>query len=227
MRTDPTPIVATVKVEVIDGIKKLASDVAAQWKKQRTAQDAADLHGLEMGRLICEFAGRADVQVQISLVNSKENKPTGGRPKAAHCYIADLLCSPDSETGLSVRHLERCARAWMKAQKKGLPLNTSLRIAEASDLVKKVSDKSVDESQPSPERLFNTEATENENAEEREFDPDRDALVLAKKIQSFFVTPEGHQRLRSRPQRDKFAKKLNEAFEEFKIEWEILPKGRE
>ncbi len=213
-------LVAKAEVEEMKGMRELAVAVGRQWKEQRAAQDQADARGLEIGRLICEFAARAEVVVQLGVLNAKENRPNGGSPKKAHCWVAEQIANP--ELGLSTRHLERCARAFLKAQAKGLPINTSIRVAEASAVAEKYSDKPLCEMQPSPERLFNTEATGNDDDDA--FDPDRDAVIIARKIKAFFYTPEGHSRLKTKKQKDSFAQKLQEQFELLKIDWVIEPK---
>lgn len=218
---EATAIVAPAPAVEFDGIQKLAKAIHGEWAAQRKAQDSADAHGLEIGRLICEFAKRPQVAAQLAVINAKKN----GRPQAAHCYVAEQLIVSGEVSSLSQRHLERCARAFQKAQKKGLPIGTAIKIAEASDIIKKVAEKSVEESTPSPERLFNTEPNETAS-EENKFDPDVAALKLARSVRSFFYDDSNNPRLRTKAQKDAFAKKLDEAFSELGIEWAIYPKAK-
>lgn len=222
MKTDVTPIVAKADAEALDGLKALAKSIQGEWTAQRKAQDAADAHGLEMGRQICAFAASKEVQGKVAVINAKKN----GRPQAAHCFVAEQLVLSGQITGISQRHLERCARAFLKAQKKGLPLNTPIRVAEASDLVKKASDKPLDEMQPSPERLFDTDASQGNDGDRESFDPERDAFRVARKIKEFLYTPEGHPRLRSNKQKIEFATSVNKALDELGIDWELVPEER-
>lgn len=219
----PAPMVA--KAEVDGEIRKLSTAIGHQWKAQREAQDRADIHGLEIGRLICEHAEKPDVKAKLTIANAKENKPSGGRPKAAHCWVAEQVIQCGSVGGLSLRHLERCARAFMKAKAKGLPLNASIRIAEASAVATKYSDKALDDCQPSPERLFNSENDSSDPDEE--FDPEREAMVLARKVKTFFYSETGNPRFRTQKQRDQFANTLNKAFAQMRLGWSVIPNGKE
>lgn len=218
------PIVSTTEdVGSIDGLKKLAKAIHGEFAAQRKAQDVADAHGLEIGRLICEFASRGDVQAQVAVINRKKN----GRPQSAHCYIAEQLFVSGEITGLTQRHLERCARAFLKAKSKGLPINTPIRIAEASDMIARTVDKNPSDAQPSPERLFDTDAPADNGSDRDAFDPDRDALRIARKIKEFFFSPQGHPYLRNKKQKDEFAKKLEEAFESVGLtDWAVIPMER-
>lgn len=213
-------IVSADATESIEGIKKLAKAIHGEFAAQRKSQDVADAHGLEIGRLICEFASRGDVQAQISVINKNKN----GRPQAAHCYIAEQLFISGEISGLSQRHMERCARAFLKAKVKGLSLTQSIRAIEASDIIGRTVDKNPNDSQPSPERLFNTEPSE--ETESPDFDPERDALKIARKIKEFLYTPEGHPRLRSQKQKLDFAKCVDKALHEMGIDWELVPQER-
>jgi hypothetical protein len=127
---------------------------------------------------------------------------------------------------LSQQYLGRCARAWIRAEKKGLPIGTPLKVAEAPEILARVADSPSCDTMPSPERLFAVEAAEGgATAGPEAFDPERDALVLARKIRAYFFTPEGHARLRTAKQKNSFAKELNIQFETMGIDWEITPKG--
>ena len=228
MKFDSNPPAIVAQAEPDDGVKSLAKAVSKAWTEQRQAQDKADAHGLEIGRLVCEYAERADTQARVAVANEKKN----GRPKAAHCWVAEEIVKASGGKGPSIRHLERCARAYLKAQKNGLPINTPIRVAEASDIISKVADRldadgkplQPDDMQPSPERLFEIEAEEGDD-DEKKFDPEREALTLAKKIQNFFYTPEGHPKLRTKAQKTVFAKHVNKTLETIGIDWEFFPKG--
>jgi len=212
----PPAIVAKAEA-VNEGIAKLAKQIGAHYQEQRTSQDRADMCGLEIGRLICEHAASAEVKGKLAVINAKAE---GGRPKSAHCYVAEQIALSGIAGTVSQRHMERCARAFQKAQKKGLPLNTPIRVAEASAVIQKVSEKPLDEMQPSPERLFETETTE--EPKER-YEPEREAAELAKKIRTFFFTSEGHPRLRSKDQRRKFFEALNKGLEQLEIPGAFVP----
>lgn len=217
---EPAAIVIQAETETLAGIKALAKSVDEQFIEQRKAQDKSDLHGLEIGRLICEFAASTEVKAKLAIIN-KKNKD-GGRPQAAHCFVAEQL-HHEMESAITARHLERCARAWQKAQKKGLPLGTSLRAAEAQTVIHKITDKPLHEAQPSPERLFEPDVNANED---EPFDPDREAVVIAKKVKTFFFTPTGHPRMKTKNQKEQFISKLNEAFDELDIPCEVVAEGK-
>jgi hypothetical protein len=75
----------------VAGLETLAKELTFQAKAARVAQDKADIHGLEIGRLIVEFSRRGDIEAQIALANAKESKPQGGRPQAPHCWVAERV----------------------------------------------------------------------------------------------------------------------------------------
>jgi hypothetical protein len=210
------PIV--IRAEAIDGIKALAAAVNVEWNAQVGHSKKAHSHALEIGRLICEFAGRAETKTQLAILNTKKN----GTPKTAHCWVAEQLFTANPN-GVSVRHMERCARGWMLAQEKGLPITTPLRVVEAEATIKKVCETEVDDYTSSPERLFKNEPDE---SDKQAFDPEKEAARLASTVKRFFYTPEGHPRFRTRQQEDKFAKKLNDEFGKLGIGWAVVPEGR-
>jgi len=223
------PPAHVARAEVDAGFKVLANAVLNAWVDQRAAQDRADVHGLEVGRLICEHAERPDIQTRVEIANTKKN----GRPKTAPCWLAEEIFKA-GQNGPSIRHMERCARAWLKAQKKGLPINTPIRIAEASELILNVSDRCdaegaqlrPDDMQPSPERLFapNADADADANASEP-FDPERAGASLARKIHAYFYTPEGHPIMRTKAQKNAFMKHVNDSLGTCEIDWEFYPRG--
>lgn len=217
LMASPPAIVVRAESEDVAGFKELAAELESNYIKQRKAQDESDIHGLEIGRLIWEFSVRPEIEVKVARLN-KEKKPDGGRPRSAHCWVAERVAEV-GELGKntpSTRHMERCYRAFMKAKKKGLSFKSSLRVAEASDLIAKFSDKPADEMQPSPERLFNPEPGEDDEKTER-FDADREAIELAKMLRPFFFTASGIERIRNKDQRRKFFEALNKSLEQLKI----------
>jgi len=223
LMASPPAIVAHVEGESpfnITGFKELAAELEIQFAEQRRAQDKADIHGLEIGRLIWEFSCRPEVTVKVTKLNN-EKRPEGGRPRSAHCWVAEQIFATNNGSALTTRHMERCYRAFMKAKKKGLSFKSSIRVAEASDIIAKFTDKSADEMQPSPERLFNPDPGEQESPER--YEPEREAAELAKKIRTFFFTSEGHPRLRSKDQRRKFFEALNKGLEQLEIPGAFVP----
>jgi hypothetical protein len=220
MKNEPVPIVASAAVEVLEGVKKYAEEVSAQFRIQQKKQAEYDAAGLELGRLVCELAARPDLQARLAVINRGKN----GRPEAPHCFAARQLVAAGAT--VSEKHIIRMARGFLNAQKKGLPITTSIRTVEAMDLVKKYTDKSPDDVMPSIERLFDTDASQGSDGEGDSFDAERDALRVARKIREFLYTPEGHPRLRTRKQKDEFAQNVNKALSEQGLDWELVPQER-
>jgi hypothetical protein len=151
---NPPAIVARAE----SGIEQLCATINAEWKQKLQAQARADHHCLEIGRLICQYAAKPDIVKAVDEFNAPKHGEgaTGGRDKSAYGFVSERLVKCGAS--LSQRHMERCARAWMKAQEKGLPIDTPLRVVEAQKTLEKITPIGmVEERQPNPERFFKAE----------------------------------------------------------------------
>jgi hypothetical protein len=224
-------------VELVTGVGRLVEEYVREWGLLTQAQWMVVGRSLELGRRLYELSGSAEVQAQVALLNKKENNPQGGRPRAAHCVVAEGMAEYAKAKGvlkgLTALYAERCYRAFVKAKRKGLDSNMSITVVEQMDVIKKYTD--FPDVMPSPERLFKSESETGENGTDGEngesntqaFDPERDAIAVAKRVQSYFVARGGYAQLRTKKQQQKFCEVLNMSFEHFEIGLVVSVTGKE
>lgn len=109
----------------------LAEAIISHWQDQNKAAESFVVHGLELGRLVCEFAARDEVCELVESVNESAKSSIGGRPREPHTWVCEKLVSLPDYCGPTLLHLQRCARAYAKAARLALPAQTSLRSVEA------------------------------------------------------------------------------------------------
>jgi len=105
--------------------KEFARDITARGKIFETELNAACLTGYDLGKAIVDYAESSDVKKTVDAYNLKNKEAhIGGRPIAYHCYVARCM---EEHFGLSHRHLEVCARAFIFDRSTGFELGNSLR----------------------------------------------------------------------------------------------------
>jgi len=222
----PPALVVKAETESISGIRELAAAVELEVKQQCKAQDVADSHGLEIGRLICEFASRPEIAPQLAVAIQKSRH--GGRPQEPHCVVARNLADLHGGCKIKESYLVRCAQAFLKARRSGLPLNVAVRVAEAGAIstLTGCTDKHRMDMLPTPERLFYPDSSESDEAkacrDEKLFDPSREARAVARKMKGWLRTDQG-PRFNSADEEAGLMKALNAELGELEIPWKVVP----
>jgi len=139
----------------LKGFKELRDSVVESINHQKAAFIRLTIHGLEIGKQISDFANRADIRKEVDRLNKeKQDNKLGGRPKAYHCYVAELLVT--SGVPVTKEWLEKCARAFERSKALGFSTKNvnqlSLKTVEALNGVELPI--AVESVLPSPEGVF-------------------------------------------------------------------------
>ena len=153
----PQEIEVIAQPEGFDDFKKRMMEELAQ---ARQIGMRLDVQGLEIGRLIAEYSERNEIKSEVDRINkARQDAKLGGRPKAYHCYVAELLVAECS----SIRKdwLESCYRGFRNAQLKGLPMDTPVHEAlkkKGANILLDASSEDATKFLTAPDRIFPDES---------------------------------------------------------------------
>ena len=105
----PQAIVAKAEAKC-EAVSRLAKQISAQYEAAKDARVKSNSCGLEIGRAIISACFDQEVVAQVTVLNSKANKPLGGTATKVYSWMSEQLAD---NGGYSADYLRKCAKEYL------------------------------------------------------------------------------------------------------------------